>query len=69
MSGFGSGSGICLRVRVGFDFIGFGLFPLGPRVSGFRVPDFITSPDEDELKKSRKSERQNGGNGGKLKEI
>ena len=32
---------ICLRVRVGFDFIGFGLFP---RVSGFRALDFITTP-------------------------
>ena len=35
-TGFGSGSGICLRVWVGFEFIGFGLFPLGFRV--FRYP-------------------------------
>ena len=46
MSGFGSG--IHLRVWVGFDFVGFGLFPLG-----FRVPDFITNTqgvmDFDEL--------------------
>ena len=36
----GMGSGICLRVRVGFDFMGYMLLP---RVSGFRAPDFITS--------------------------
>ena len=35
MSGFGMGLGIYLWVQVGFDFIGFGLFPLG--FSGTRL--------------------------------
>ena len=47
MLGFRLGSGIYLRVQVGFDFIRFGLFSLGFGFSGTQLHHYTRSPNVD----------------------